>query len=164
MAGTARKSDTGLWESVKKEVTRSDKGGRKGQWSARKAQMAVREYEKRGGGYVGPRDPHNSLHQWTEEEWTTKSGGKSLETGERYLPKKAIAELSDEEYRRTSLKKKADLNAGKQFSDQPEDVAHKAAKHRDHRTRAELYELARKRDVPGRSRMSKDQLREALAS
>ncbi|PAX09383.1 DUF5872 domain-containing protein [Sphingomonas lenta] len=165
MSETAEKVDPALWEKVKAEVTAGDKGGKPGQWSARKAQMAVREYEKRGGGYVGPRDDaHNSLHQWTEEEWTTKSGKKSLETGERYLPKKAIEELSDEEYARTSAAKKADLKKGKQFSSQPEDVAHKAAKHRDHRTRAELYELAQKRDIPGRSKMSKDQLREALAS
>lgn len=165
MSETAEKTDPKLWEKVKAEVTAGDKGGKPGQWSARKAQMAVREYEKRGGGYVGPRDDaHNSLHQWTEEEWTTKSGGKSLDTGERYLPKKAIEELSDEEYARTTAAKKADLMKGKQFSSQPDDVAHKAAKHRDHRTRAELYEQAQKRDIPGRSKMSKDQLREALAS
>ena len=164
MSETAEKTDPKLWEKVKAEVTAGDKGGKPGQWSARKAQMAVREYEKRGGGYIGPRDPHNSLHEWTEEEWTTKSGGKSLETGERYLPKKAIEELSDEEYARTTAAKKADLKKGKQFSSQPEDVAHKAAKHRDHRTRAELYEAAKKRDIPGRSKMNADQLREALAS
>lgn len=165
MSETAEKTDPALWERVKHEITAGDKGGKPGQWSARKAQMAVREYEKRGGGYVGPRDDaHNSLHQWTEEGWTTKSGGKSLETGERYLPKKAIEELSDEEYARTSAKKRADLKKGEQFSAQPDDVAHKAAKHRDHRTRSELYEQATKRGIAGRSRMTKDQLREALAS
>jgi hypothetical protein len=165
MSETAEKTDPELWEKVKDEITAGAKGGKKGQWSARKAQMAVQEYKKRGGGYAGEKDDaHNSLHQWTEEEWTTKSGGKSLETGERYLPKKAIEELSDDEYARTSAKKKADLKKGRQFSDQPDDVAHKAAKHRDHRTRAELYEQAKKRDLPGRSKMSKDQLREALAS
>lgn len=165
MSETAEKTDPKLWEIVKAEVTAGDKGGKPGQWSARKAQMAVREYEKRGGGYVGPRDDaHNSLHQWTEEEWTTKSGAKSLETGERYLPKKAIEELSDEEYARTTAAKRKDLKEGHQFSAQPADVAHKAAKHRDHRTRAELYEAATKRGISGRSKMTKDQLREALAS
>ncbi len=49
-------------------------------------------------------------------------------------------------------------------SEQPADVARKAAKHRDHRTRAELYDEAKKRDVPGRSKMNVDQLRGALAS
>ena len=165
MSETAEKSDPALWEKVKEEITAGAKGGKKGQWSARKAQMAVLEYKHRGGGYVGEKDDaHNSLHQWTEEEWTTKSGAKSLDSGERYLPKKAIEELSDEEYARTSAAKRADLKKGRQFSSQPDDVAHKAAKHRDHRTRAELYELARKRDIPGRSKMTKDQLRDALAS
>ena len=31
-----------------------------------------------------------SLRSWTKQEWGTKSGKKSSETGERYLPKKAI--------------------------------------------------------------------------
>jgi hypothetical protein len=48
MAGTAKKSDPKLWEKVKKDVTRSSKGGKPGQWSARKAQMAVQEYNMLG--------------------------------------------------------------------------------------------------------------------
>ena len=36
-----------------------------------------------------------SLDNWTEQDWGTKSGKPSAETGERYLPKKAIAALSD---------------------------------------------------------------------
>ena len=165
MSETAEKADPELWEKVKHEITAGSKGGKAGQWSARKAQMAVQEYKHRGGGYLGEKDnAHNSLHQWTEEEWGTKSGGKSLETGERYLPKEAREHLSDEEYARTSAKKKADMKKGEQFSAQPEDVAKKAAKHRDHRTRAELYEAAKKRDIPGRSKMTKDQLLDALAS
>jgi hypothetical protein len=31
----------------------SDKGGKAGQWSARKAQLAVQAYKKAGGGYGG---------------------------------------------------------------------------------------------------------------
>ncbi len=31
-----------------------------------------------------------SLRQWTKQKWRTKSGKKSSETGERYLPEKAI--------------------------------------------------------------------------
>jgi hypothetical protein len=165
MSETAEKSDPALWERVKEEITAGAKGGKAGQWSARKAQMAVLEYKHRGGGYLGRKDDaHNSLHQWTEEEWGTKSGAKSLDTGERYLPKEARDHLTDEEYARTSATKKADLEAGHQFSAQPEDVAAKSAKYRDHRTRAELYDAATKRAIPGRSKMTKDQLREALAS
>ena len=163
MSETAEKTDPALWEKVKDEITAGAKGGRKGQWSARKAQMAVAEYKKRGGDYKGERDADNSLHQWSEEEWGTKSGKESGKTGERYLPKKAREALSDDEYKRTTAKKRADTKKGKQFSAQPKDVADKTRPHRDHRTRAELYEEAKKRDIPGRSRMTKDQLLKALA-
>ena len=163
MSDTAEKSDPQLWEKVKKEVTAGDKGGRKGQWSARKAQLAVHEYKEEGGGYVGEKDEHNSLHEWTEEDWGTKSGKDSNTTGERYLPKAARDELSDAEYKRTTAKKRADTSKGKQFSAQPKDVADKTRKHRDHRTKAELYAQAKKHDIPGRSKMSKDELATALA-
>jgi hypothetical protein len=32
-------------------ILKGDKGGRPGQWSARKAQMLAREYKEAGGGY-----------------------------------------------------------------------------------------------------------------
>jgi hypothetical protein len=163
MSETAEKTDPKLWEKVKAEVTAGAKGGRKGQWSARKAQMAVAAYKERGGGFVGTRDADNSLRQWSEEDWGTKSGEKSGETGERYLPKAARAALSDEEYRRTTAKKRADTKKGKQFSAQPKDVADKTRPHRDHRTKATLYAEAKKRDVPRRSKMSKEELLRALA-
>ena len=163
MSETATRNDPALWEHVKADVTAGDKGGHAGEWSARKAQMAVAAYKKAGGGYTGKRDADNSLHQWGEEEWGTKSGKPSGKTGERYLPKDAREALSDEEYRRTTAKKRADSRHGKQFSAQPGDVADKTRRFRDHRTRAELYEAAKKKDVPGRSRMTKDQLAAALA-
>lgn len=33
------------------KILAGDKGGRPGQWSARKAQMLAREYKANGGGY-----------------------------------------------------------------------------------------------------------------
>jgi hypothetical protein len=163
MAGTAEKTDPALWEQVKEEVTAGAKGGEKGEWSARKAQLAVAEYKKRGGGYKGGKDSHNHLHEWTEEDWGTKSGRKSGETHERYLPKAAREALSDEEYRRTTAKKQADTRAGRQHSAQPADVADKTRPFRDHRSKAELYAEAKERDLPGRSTMTKDELLRALA-
>lgn len=60
-----------------------------------------------------------SLDKWTKEEWGTKSGKPSTQgpkaTGERYLPKKAIQSLSDEEYEATSKKKREGTKKGKQF-------------------------------------------------
>jgi len=163
MSETAEKTDPELWEKVKNEITAGAKGGKKGQWSARKAQMAVQEYQKRGGGYVGEQDEHNSLHEWTEEDWGTKSGKESGKTGERYLPRQAREKLSDEEYKRTTAKKRADTKKGKQFSAQPKDVADKTRAARDHRSKADLYAEAKKRDIPGRSKMSKEELLNALA-
>lgn len=165
MSETARRDDPKLWDKVKKEVTAGDKGGKKGQWSARKAQLAVQEYKEEGGGYVGKKDPDNSLTQWSEEDWGTKSGRKSGETGERYLPRKAREALSDEEYARTSAKKRRDTKKGRQFSAQPDDVAEKTAHYRDNGkepTKAELMAEARKRDIRGRSKMNKAELAKAL--
>ena len=43
-----------------------------------------------------------SLKDWSKQDWGTKSGKKSSETGERYLPKKAREALSDSEYAATT--------------------------------------------------------------
>jgi hypothetical protein len=167
MASTAKRTNPALWERVKDEITRGDKGGRKGQWSARKAQLAVHEYKARGGGYEGPKSPDNSLRRWTAETWGTKSGKRSRDTGERYLPRRARQALSTEEYARTTRKKRADTRRGRQFSRQPASVREKTARHRggraSGRTRAELYEAARKRGIAGRSTMTKAELERALA-
>ena len=130
MAATAKKNDPELWEKVKAEITAGDKGGSPGQWSARKAQLAVQEYKRRGGTYSGRKTKDNHLLRWEQEEWGTKSGKPSGETGERYLPKEAREAISDEEYRRSTAKKRADTKKGKQFSPQPADVAAKTATHR----------------------------------
>ena len=71
-----------------------------------------------------------SLRAWTKQKWRTKSGKKSSETEERYLPEKAIKALSAEEYARTSRKKREDTVKGKQFSKQPEKVARKTRAYR----------------------------------
>lgn len=71
-----------------------------------------------------------SLATWTAQNWRTKSGKKSSETGERYLPEKAIKALSAQEYAATTRKKRADKKKGKQFSKQPKKIAKKTAKFR----------------------------------
>ena len=164
MIETAEKTDPALWERVKNKVTAGDKGGEKGEWSARKAQLAVAEYKKAGGGYKGRKDPHNHLAEWGKEEWGTKSGKPSGETHERYLPKAAREHLTADEYKRTTAKKRADTKQGRQFSAQPKDVAKKTAPYRGGggETKAALYAEAKKRDVPGRSKMSKAALEKVL--
>jgi len=119
-----------LWTRVKEEVTRSSKGGLPGQWSARKAQLSVKLYKDRGGKYTGKKSSKNSLHQWTIQNWTTKSGLPSLLTGERYLPAKAIKHLSSAEYARTTRKKRQGLRRGEQFTKQPKSIARKTRRYR----------------------------------
>ena len=38
-------------KSLFNRIKASDKGGKPGQWSARKAQMLAKEYKAKGGGY-----------------------------------------------------------------------------------------------------------------
>jgi hypothetical protein len=111
MGKTANKSDPKLWDEVKRDVTEGDKGGEPGQWSARKAQMSVQEYKKRGGRYEGGDKEDTSLRQWTKAQNERDEDGLGSDA-----------------------------------------------------SRSELYAEARKRGIPGRSKMNKDQLRSALKS
>lgn len=123
-------TDKALWERMKKKVLEDDVGGKSGQWSAIKAMIASKKYKEAGGGYMGKKDFSKGLLKWMGEDWRTKSGKPSLETGERFLPAKAIEALSEKEYERTSAKKRNDLKAGKQFSRQPEDIQMKVEPYR----------------------------------
>jgi hypothetical protein len=71
-----------------------------------------------------------SLRAWTKQKWRTKSGKKSSETGERYLPEKAIKALSAEEYARSTRKKREDTKKGKQHSRQSKKTARKVRQYR----------------------------------
>jgi hypothetical protein len=71
--------------------------------------------------------PQKSLQNWGDQKWRTKSGKKSSETGERYLPEKAIKALSPAEYAATTKAKRAGKSAGKQFVAQPKRIAKKTA-------------------------------------
>lgn len=116
-------------------IKASNKGGRPGQWSARKAQMLAQAYKKAGGGYSGGKtSKQRSLSKWTREEWGTKSGKPSTQgkkaTGERYLPKKARESLSASEYAATTAAKRKGTAQGKQFVRQPKKIADKTARYR----------------------------------
>jgi|TARA_B100000900_G_scaffold284898_1_gene244142 hypothetical protein len=76
------------------------------------------------------KNPQQSLRDWTKQNWRTKSGKKSSETGERYLPAAAIKELSSAEYAATSRAKRKGTAKGKQYVPQPKKVAKKTKKHR----------------------------------
>ena len=87
----------------------------------------MRRYYISGGRL---KKPQQSLKKWTKQKWRTKSGKKSSETGERYLPESAIKSLSPQEYAATTRAKRRGTAAGKQFVKQPKKIAKKTARHR----------------------------------
>jgi hypothetical protein len=128
----SRKNEA-LWKRVVASVKSGDKGGKPGQWSARKAQLATQRYKKSGGTYTGSKTKaQKSLSKWTKEDWGTKSGKPSTQgskaTGERYLPKKVREGLTKKEYEATTRKKRQDTAKGKQHSQQPKKIAKKTSK------------------------------------
>jgi hypothetical protein len=76
------------------------------------------------------KSPQQSLKNWTEQKWRTKSGKPSSKTGERYLPEAAIKSLSPQEYAATTRAKRAGKASGKQFVKQPKAIAQKTARYR----------------------------------
>ena len=124
-----------LRNRIKNRIMSGSKGGRPGQWSARKAQLVAQAYKKAGGGYSGSKtSKQKSLSKWTKEDWGTKSGKPSTQgskaTGERYLPKKARQALSSKEYAATTRAKREGTRKGKQFVRQPKSIAKKTARYR----------------------------------
>jgi hypothetical protein len=74
--------------------------------------------------------PQQSLKNWTDQKWRTKSGKRSSDTGERYLPEAAIKSLSPQEYAASTRAKRAGKASGKQFVAQPKAIAKKTARFR----------------------------------
>jgi hypothetical protein len=107
-----------LREKIKEEIKASGKGGKEGQWSARKSQLLTREYEKQGGGYKGEKgQSQKNLEKWTDEEWQTKEGdANARKDGEtkRYLPKKVWENMRDEDKEETEKKKREGSKKGQQ--------------------------------------------------
>ena len=129
------RTDESKWQRIVASVKASSKGGNPGQWSARKAQLATQKYKASGGGYRGPKTAaQKSLSKWGKEDWGTKSGKPSTQgpnaTGERYLPKKALAALSSKEYAATTKAKREGTARGEQFVRQPSFVVKKTAQFR----------------------------------
>jgi hypothetical protein len=79
MSQDSKYTKPGLRENIKDRVMAGSKGGKPGQWSARKAQLVAQEYEKAGGGYKGGKgEEQKSLEKWGKEKsWQER--GKELE-------------------------------------------------------------------------------------
>ncbi len=166
-----------LREKIKEDIKDSDKGGKPGQWSARKSQLLVQEYEKQGGGYKKSHKDQaaRSLEAWTEQDWQTVEGkGDAREEGKtkRYLPKKVWEQLSAKEQEEAERTKTRASKDGKQFvpwtpaikkafekADIPTD---NIAVHEVDLTKAELYKKAQALNIEGRSNMNKEELKKAI--
>ena len=122
---TAVKKNPALWEKAKAQA----KAKMGGKHSARAMQLAVSIYKKKGGTYSGAKK-ETGLSKWTKQKWRTKSGKPSGQTGERYLPEKAIKSLSSAEYAATTRAKREGSRQGKQFVAQPKSIAQKTKKFR----------------------------------
>ena len=79
------------------------------------------------------KNPQQSLRDWTKQNWRTKSGKKSSETGERYLPEKAIESLTPQQHAATTAKKRKDTARDKQQSKQPKKIAKATRRYRGQR-------------------------------
>lgn len=111
-----------LRERLKAAIMRGSKGGKKGEWSARKAQMLTQAYNRAGGGYRGGKSAsQKSLKKWTGEKWRTsdkKPAIRKTKSGKtitkRYLPDKAWSKLTPAQKKATNKKKVAGSKKGKQ--------------------------------------------------
>lgn len=126
---TAKKSNPAKWKRIVAAVKAGTKGGRAGQWSARKAQIAVARYKKSGGGYKGAKKKSNSLSKWSKQKWRT-SDGKPSRGRKRYLPDAAWKALSAAEKRATNRAKARGNRRGRQFVKQPKSIAKKVRRYR----------------------------------
>lgn len=114
----AGRSDEPRWKRIVASVKAGSKGGNPGQWSARKAQLAVLRYKKSGGGYSGPKTKaQNSLTRWGKEKWRTSDGKPAKRKGgtTRYLPDAAWKNLSASQKAATNRAKMRGSKSGKQF-------------------------------------------------
>ena len=120
-------TDPELRERLKEEIKRGDKGGKPGEWSARKSQLLTHEYEAHGGDYKhkGERtEAQKGLEQWTDEDWRTSDGRVAIRDGEttRYLPKAVWDALTPGERTETNRLKVHGSQGDHQFVDNPEHV------------------------------------------
>lgn len=108
-----------LRERLKNEIKAGEKGGRAGQWSARKAQLLTSEYEKHGGGYKKSTrtTAQKHLEAWTDEKWRTADGKKAArgKTTARYLPDEAWDKMTPAQRKATDKKKQTKSKTGEQF-------------------------------------------------
>jgi len=125
---SAKKTNEKMWKRIVSSVKSGSSGGRPGQWSARKAQIATKRYKKKGGGYKGAKSSSNSLSKWSKQKWDYVSKGdekKPRAKRGRYLPESVRKSLSASERAATNRKKRQASAKGKQKAKYSKKVAKK---------------------------------------
>jgi len=123
-----------LRERLKSRIMAGSKGGKPGQWSARKAQLLAIEYRNAGGGYRGGvRKTQRSLKKWTREKWRTSDGKPAIRKGgtRRYLPSSAWGRLTPAQRSATNRKKITGSRSGNQFVANTRSAANASRRARD---------------------------------
>ena len=161
-----------LRRQIKDELMQSEKGGKPGQWSARKSQLLVQEYEKQGGGYKkdDKDDAAKSLEEWGEQDWQTQDGSQARQDGKtkRYLPQAVWSRLSKEEKQEAERIKQQASRQGEQYVEWTPAIKRAMAEAgyaddtAEEPTKQELYEQAQELDIDGRSQMDKAELQKAV--
>lgn len=128
MSTVAVKTKPKLWKRIVSNVKSGTKGGRSGQWSARKAQIATARYKKAGGGYKGKKSSGNRLSKWSKQKWGYVSKGdekKPRAKRGRYLPEKVRKNMTSAQKAATNRKKRAASKSGKQRAKYSKSTARK---------------------------------------
>lgn len=125
-----------LRADLKEKIKEEDKGGKSGQWSARKSQMLNKKYEDEGGGYKHSGDKTSSqkdLEKWSKEDWQTSDDTKAVgaKSTKRYLPKEVWDKLSPTEKKQANESKTTLSKMGKQNVENPSSVKRKLKEVRD---------------------------------
>ena len=107
----AKKNNPKLWESIKNSIKSGSKGGPANKWSGRKSGLLVKEYKSRGGTFSGSKCKKNSYSKWIKADY--QYAGKK--GASRYLPKKAIKEMSPAVRYATNAQKRKGTKKGKQY-------------------------------------------------
>lgn len=158
---------------IQQQIQASSKCRGPGRWLARKSQLVVLEH---GGCCRGDRnrDEAKSPHAWTKENWQTKAGAADARHGKIMncdLPQEAPILLTDEQ--KQAVETKQTPHGGQNVANT---AAAKAARayvtRHDPRslneeqlkrlTKIELVQIARRVDLPYRSKMNKAQLARTL--
>ena len=101
----------GLRKRIFNQVKAGSKGGKPGQWSARKAQLVAQKYKAAGGGYKGGKGKkQKDLKRWGKEKWKDQHGracGSSKSKGTvKCRPAKKVSKSTPKTWKQVGKNKK----------------------------------------------------------